>query len=151
MPLGQAQIGANRPAKQEIVAVNTQSNPVRWFEIPVSDMSRATRFYEQVFGHKLTPIDPNQDGYSCFPMQPDRVGTGGALRLAPEQISADRGVTIYFGVDAIDPVLERIQPAGGKVAMPRQSIGPYGFIAQILDTEGNRIALHEIPADGHPS
>jgi hypothetical protein len=31
---------------------------------------------------------------------------------------------------------------GGKVLQPKHPIGPYGFRSVILDSEGNRIALH---------
>ena len=35
-------------------------NAISWFEIPSSDLNRATKFYETVFGIKLNPLDlPN--------------------------------------------------------------------------------------------
>jgi len=39
-------------------------------------------------------------------------------------------------------VLDRIESAGGKVTMPKTSIGENGNMAFFLDTEGNIIGLH---------
>jgi uncharacterized protein len=30
---------------------------ISWFEIPASDIDRATRFYEAIFNIKLNPLD----------------------------------------------------------------------------------------------
>jgi hypothetical protein len=42
----------------------------------------------------------------------------------------------------MDPVLARVEAAGGKIAMPKTSIGPNGFMAFIIDTEGNQVGIH---------
>lgn len=123
-----------------------KSNPVIWFEIPVTDMDRAMRFYAAALGITLVP--PTQVGeatLSFFPMEMDAVGAGGALIQTGQVQPSLQGTTVYFSVASIDPVLERIIQAGGKSCVPRTSIGEYGFIAQFQDTEGNRVALHEAP------
>jgi predicted enzyme related to lactoylglutathione lyase len=38
-------------------------------------------------------------------------------------------------------VIDRVETAGGKVLVPKTAI-PAGQISIILDTEGNRVALH---------
>lgn len=40
--------------------------------------------------------------------------------------------------------LGRVEHSGGKVLMPKTSIGENGFIAHFMDTEGNRIGLHSL-------
>jgi uncharacterized protein len=122
-------------------------NPVNWFEIPVSDMPRAIKFYEQAFGVKLTENKVNDHQFAFFPMERGTPGAAGTLIYAPPITPSHNGTTVYFLVKSIEPVLEQIQTAGGKTLFGRTSIGPYGFIAQFEDSEGNRVALHELPAD----
>ena len=35
---------------------------------------------------------------------------------------------------------------GGEVMQPKHQIGPYGYRAVVIDSEGNRIALHSTVA-----
>ncbi len=120
------------------------SNPIVWFEIPVSDMQRAIQFYEAAFGVKLQPMEVEGQQLAFFPMDREHYGAGGALILSPPIEPSHQGTTVYFRVASIDPALEKIVRAGGKTLIPRRGIGQYGFIAQFEDSEGNRVALHEI-------
>ncbi len=121
-----------------------KSNPVIWFEIPVKDMARARRFYESALGLTLSPpAEMFGMTLSFFPMERNVVGAGGALITSETAQPSQQGTTIYFGVESIDSVLERITRAGGKICLPRTTIGQYGFMAHFQDTEGNRVALHE--------
>lgn len=121
-------------------------NPVIWFEIPVKDMERARQFYQTVLGVELSPPTRLGDAtLSMFPMAMNTVGAGGALILNENVQPSLQGTTVYFSVESIGPVLERITRAGGSICIPRTDIGEYGFFAQFQDTEGNRTALHESP------
>jgi len=119
---------------------------IAWFEIPVLDMDRAKKFYEAVTTDELTDYempDPNVL-YSVFPYEQGQ-GIGGALMLHPECKPSMDGVTIYLpGGDDLRPALERAEKAGAKIIIPRTNIGENGFMAQFIDTEGNRIALHSM-------
>ena len=42
----------------------------------------------------------------------------------------------------LDSVVSRVEKAGGNVVMPKTDIGPPGFIAVVVDTEGNSVGLH---------
>lgn len=53
------------------------------------------------------------------------------------------GAIVYLDAPGLDAVLSRVERAGGKVVMPRTDIGEPGFIALVVDTEGNRVGLHE--------
>jgi predicted enzyme related to lactoylglutathione lyase len=119
-------------------------NPVVWFEIPVTDMPRATSFYETAFGIKLEPMEMGPMKLAFFPHERELGGAGGALVFSPPTRPSHDGTTVYFHVDSIDPVLESIEKAGGKTLVPRQSIGQYGFISHFEDSEGNRVSLHEM-------
>jgi hypothetical protein len=121
-------------------------NPVVHFEIPVTDMDRAVRFYEAVFETHLTWQEV--DGYTMafFPRADGKPGASGALARGDVYVPSKAGAILYFDVPAIDPVLTRALAAGGKVLYPKKDIGEAGFVAEIEDSEGNRIAL-SAPAD----
>jgi predicted enzyme related to lactoylglutathione lyase len=118
-------------------------NPVNWFEIPVSDVQRATKFYEAAFGVKLAPNEMGPLQMAWFPMEKGAPGAAGTLVKGEGFTPSHQGSMVYFRVEAIDATLKKIVKAGGKTLLPRTSIGQYGFIAHFADSEGNRVALHE--------
>jgi hypothetical protein len=130
---------ANAPAPKP--EARPAMNPVVHFEIPVTDMDRAIRFYEAVFATKLTPQEV--DGYTMafFPRADGKPGASGALAKGDIYVPTRSGAILYFDVPAIEPVLERAIVYGGKVLYPKKDIGEAGFVAEIEDSEGNRIAL----------
>jgi predicted enzyme related to lactoylglutathione lyase len=70
-----------------------------------------------------------------------------AARLSAKRWSSDvyvpsnSGVIICFDVPDIDPVLERAVAQGAMILYPKKYIGAAGYVAEISDSEGNRIAL----------
>lgn len=120
-------------------------NPVNWFEIAVSDIERAKRFYESVFALSLTDMSTDEGGdYWAFPMDDALVGAGGALTTMEGTKSGAGGTLIYFSCDDCSVEQARVEPAGGKVLQPKMKIGDYGHIAICMDTEGNTIGLHSM-------
>ena len=119
-------------------------NPFRWVEIYVDDMERAKAFYEGVFLSPLTRLDNPDAELWGFPMSMDDGGAGGAL-VKMEGFSAGRNSVIpYFGCDDCSVEASRVTAAGGSIHRGKFSIGQYGFIALITDTEGNMIGLHSM-------
>ena len=118
-------------------------NPVVYFEIPVLDLTRASDFYSKVFETTLTK--DNVDGYQMafFETLGDSFGATGALVVGDVYIPSHQGCFLYFGVESIDETVARALEHGGSVLYPKKSNGDLGFVAEIQDTEGNRIALHE--------
>ena len=50
---------------------------------------------------------------------------------------------LYFNCSGrLDDAISMVEPNGGKVVQPKHQIGPHGFRAIVLDSEGNRVALH---------
>ena len=123
----------------------SHANPVNWFEIPVSDMSRAKQFYERVFGVELAENEMGPNKMAWFPMEMGVQGAAGTLIQGEAYKPSHDGSLVYLHVDKIDPTLEKINAEGGKTLMPRMSIGEHGFIAHFEDSEGNRVAVHESP------
>lgn len=118
---------------------------VTWFDIPVLDFDRAKKFYSEVIGEDLTDYPmPDDSLYSIFPYEQGQ-GIGGAImKMDGFKPSAD-GVIVYLdGGNDLNLPLERAKNAGAKVLIPKTSIGENGFMAQFIDCEGNRVALHSM-------
>ncbi|MEE1945860.1 VOC family protein [Pedobacter sp. KR3-3] len=123
---------------------------ISWFEIPASDLDRATRFYETIMGVQLIVMDMEGMKMRLFPVADMMNDIGGAIvdRGDFYSISSTAGVLIYLnGNPDVQQVLDKVEAAGGKIVVPKTEISPeYGFMAVIIDTEGNRIGLHSVPA-----
>ena len=122
-------------------------NVVGWFEIPVTDMARAMRFYESVFGYKLEKHTMGPLEMAWFPWIHGSMGAGGSLVLHKEYTPSKEGVLIYFTAFSGDCATElsRVSKAGGKVLIEKKLIAPdIGYMGLAIDTEGNRIAIHSL-------
>ena len=122
-------------------------NAINWFEIPVADLERAQTFYETILGMQLIPMDLPGLKMRMFPTD-DTMGTSGAIIFAPEfyQPSANGTMVYLNGNPDLQNVLDKVEAAGGTIAMPKTAISPeIGFMAVMMDTEGNRVALHSGP------
>lgn len=126
-----------------------KSNPVGWFEIHVQDMPRAKAFYEAVFQGALEALkSPDPEGTPgmemwAFPMAMDAPGAAGALVKMPGCPSGG-STLVYFACEDCSVEAARAASHGGKVFKEKFSIGPYGFIAIVEDTEGNMVGLHSM-------
>ena len=120
------------------------NNPVGWFEIYVEDMARAKRFYEAVFKVELSKLEGTDLEMLAFPMQQGGTGSTGALIHMPGFPSGRNSVLIYFICDDCAVEAARAKSAGGKIEKEKFSIGQYGHIALVVDTEGNMIGLHSM-------
>jgi hypothetical protein len=53
------------------------------------------------------------------------------------------GTRVYLSCQGIiDEVIGRVETSGGKIIAPKFKIGDMGWIATIMDTEGNTVGLH---------
>jgi predicted enzyme related to lactoylglutathione lyase len=124
--------------------MSPERNPVGWFEIYVDDLERAQRFYESVFSVKLQPLDSPVIKMLAFPMKGDLPGSTGALVHMPGGRPTGNAVIIYFSCVDCAEEAARAARSGGKIFKEKFSIGEYGFIALVHDTEGNLIGLHSL-------
>ena len=124
-------------------------NAISWFEIGATDLERAAKFYETIFGVSLVVMDMPNIKMRMFPLE-DMAGVGGAIVDSGgfHKPSGTDGPLIYLnGNPDLQNILDKVEAAGGKIMVPKTEISPeYGFMAVILDTEGNRIGLHSVPA-----
>jgi predicted enzyme related to lactoylglutathione lyase len=125
--------------------MDTNKNAVGWFEIPVSNMDRAVKFYETVLGYKLSRNKFDKLEMAWFPSL-EKPGSSGSLVHHPDFYKPSQdGVLIYFSSSSgdLNNELSKVESASGKILIPKRQVSEeYGYMAVILDTEGNRIALH---------
>jgi predicted enzyme related to lactoylglutathione lyase len=120
--------------------LNSRQNRVVWFDIPVENLDRAQAFYAAVLGVKVQR--EQFDGYSFCVIEHGE-GNGGCLVPGTESISATAGILVYLNVDGrIRDACTQVGKLGGRIIEATHPIGPHGFRAIVVDSEGNRIALH---------
>ena len=84
-------------------------------------------------------MGPSKLGFIAY----DQKGVCGAIAKGPDRVPGTAGAVVFLnGGDDLTPALSRVEKAGGKVILPKTSIGEYGFIAYFSDTEGNRVGFH---------
>jgi uncharacterized protein len=119
------------------------ANVLNWFEIPVTDMDRAVKFYTVIFSYE-SMYQMNMGGFDMafFPMEGN--GVGGALCKGEWYKPTPDGAIIYLnGNPDLDTPLSKVEAAGGKIIMPKKLITEeIGYMALFIDSEGNRVALH---------
>ena len=118
-------------------------NAISWFEIAVTDMGRAVKFYSEMLDCEIQRMDMDDMKYAMFPYDEKGGGVGGGLVEMKGFKPSLEGPTLYLnGGDNLSIPLARVEAAGGEIMTPKTDIGENGFMAVFKDTEGNRIALH---------
>lgn len=119
-------------------------NAVAWFEIPAKKLSRAKKFYESIFDIEMQDMELESDlKMSMFPVEEG--GIGGALCEHKDFYKPSReGTLVYISANPdLQKVLDNVEQNGGEIVQKKTIISDeYGHMAIIIDTEGNRIALH---------
>ncbi|HSP05600.1 MAG TPA: VOC family protein [Acidobacteriota bacterium] len=120
--------------------LNSTYNRAVWFDIPVSDLDRAAAFYGAVLDVKIHRQEADGVVYCILESQG---GNNGCLIPNKEEVSSNAGILLYMNVDRrIRDAVRQVENHGGKVIQRIHSIAPHGYRAVVLDSEGNRIALH---------
>lgn len=124
--------------------LSENTNALNWFEIPATDAERAKAFYESIFNIQMQTIEMMGMQMIMFPTQPPHVG--GALVVSENHEPSKTGSVIYLnGNPNLQLVLDRIEAAGGQIAMPKTFIDEQtGYMAFFMDTEGNMVGLHSL-------
>jgi predicted enzyme related to lactoylglutathione lyase len=107
----------------------------------VTNLDRAVAFYVRILGTKLSEITEADDRrYAMFPAEE---GVSGALVQGEGYVPTREGALVFLNAgDALRPVVDRVEASGGRVLLPRMDMGDWGVAAFIVDTEGNKVALH---------
>lgn len=124
------------------------NNAISWFEIPATDLTRATKFYETIFSTSLIAMDMPNIRMRLFPIEDMQNGIGGAVVDSGgfHKPSMTDGPLIYLNANPdVQNILSKVAAAGGKIVVPKTEISEaFGYMAIIIDTEGNRIGLHSV-------
>ncbi len=120
------------------------ANPVGWFDIHVANLERAKAFYETVFAIELTDLPSEWGKQSTFPYQHGGANATGALVEKSSFVTNESTTVVYFVSEDCLTEEGRVKEAGGEVIRPKSSIGEFGFISLLKDTEGNTIGLHSM-------
>lgn len=121
------------------------THAINWFEIPVLDFARAKKFYEDILGVAISEMPHPVYKYGILPADMANGGIGGGLVQGEGFVPTQQGALIYLnGGPDLSVALAKVEDAGGTILLPKTSLGPNGFMAHLLDTEGNKIALHSM-------
>ncbi|MEE9270613.1 MAG: VOC family protein [Candidatus Krumholzibacteria bacterium] len=125
--------------------METIKNSINWFEIPVTDFGRAKEFYSKIYDFDMPVQEMGHITMGFFP-QEQGVGVGGSICKGEGYEPSAKGALVYLnGGEDLTEVLDRVEGAGGKIAVPKTQITPeIGYFAILVDTEGNRVALHSM-------
>lgn len=132
---------------QKLKKIDEQTNILTWFEIPVTDIDRAKKFYETILDIEMVKRADGNDEAVFFPFNPNVVQATsgrvtGVLSKTVRNKPSSNGTLVYINSSpVIQTVLDKVEQAGGKVIAPKTKI-PAGFIAIIIDSEGNKVGLH---------
>jgi predicted enzyme related to lactoylglutathione lyase len=117
------------------------ANQIVWCDVPVLDLDRAVKFYSAVLGREVKKHDFPGMTVGLLPHNDGEVG--GCLFSSAEEKPSEKGIMIYLNANGrLDDAIAAVTPNGGKIVQPKHPIGPFGFRAIIIDSEGNRVALH---------
>ena len=117
-----------------------------WVDIPVTNLDRAMKFYSALLGSEVRKLSDGKAEYGLLPH--DEGNASGCLCTRGDSGGVDNrpsanGPLIYLLVEGrLNEAVEVARQNGGKILRERQQIGEHGFRAVIIDSEGNRIALH---------
>jgi len=124
------------------------ANTICWFDLAVANLERAKTFYSKVLDKPLEICSEHGFSMVVFPHSHDCNDVAGCLYEKPDFVPNTSDLLIYFDVNKrIHEAVKEVSANGGKIIHPVEAIGPWGFRAVILDSEGNKIALHAMEAE----
>ena len=132
---------------QKLKKIDSETNILTWFEIPVVDIQRAKNFYETILDIRMIIRSDNNNEAAFFPydhnvIQATSGRITGVLSKSDKNSPSAVGTLVYINASpVIQDVLDKVEQAGGKIIVPKTKMNA-GFIAVIIDSEGNRVGLH---------
>jgi predicted enzyme related to lactoylglutathione lyase len=119
------------------------------FEIHVSDMERAKKFYGEIFGWTFQDWSEyaGMPYFGAVTGEEGQLGVNGALMqrqgAAPEMGQAMNGYACTMGVDDFDLTAAKIIELGGQVSIPKHALPGMAWQGYFIDTEGNVFGIHQ--------
>jgi uncharacterized protein len=123
-----------------------ENNFFGWIEIPVMDMERAMKFYQNVFGVTLERQQMDGIDMAWFPWVEGASGAGGSLVYQPQMYKPSMDGVLIYAISPshdIEKDLAKVKAEGGEILMPKKLMSEdIGYMGLAKDSEGNRIAFH---------
>ncbi|NDP42690.1 MAG: VOC family protein [Aromatoleum sp.] len=117
------------------------SNQIVWVDIPVLKLDRAMKFYSAVLGSAVTLQSFPGFRFGLLPHVDS--GVSGSLYESADNRPSQTGPLIYLNADGrLDGAIAAVLANDGTVVQEKHQIGEHGYRAIVLDSEGNKIALH---------
>lgn len=119
------------------------ANTICWFDLAVANLERAKTFYSKILDKPLEICIEGEFTMVVFPHSDCSHDVAGCLYEKSDFVPNNSDLLIYFDVNKrIHEAVTAVSLNGGKVVTPVEAIGPWGFRAVIIDSEGNKVALH---------
>ena len=116
------------------------NNTFCWVDIPVSNLDRAINFYSAMLATSIQKVSEHGFEFGLFPHKDGDVS--GCLSVMDRKPSKD-GALVYLNVEGqLDETIKRAKAQGSTILADKEQIGPWGYRALIVDSEGNAIALY---------
>lgn len=114
------------------------------FELPVTNVKRASAFYKKAFGWQIQPWN-GSFGVITVPEDKNWVPRekGAVNGEMYRRGSKDERPMVVVQVPSIDKALAAVKQAGGKIVLEKEAYGKWGWYARVEDTEGLVFALWE--------
>ena len=123
--------------------MDSTTNALNWFELPALDLDRSKKFYEAVFQIEMHVMEMEGTKMAMFPMVPNSGKASGGIIQTEGVVPSTEGTIVYLNANPkMDDTIARVEGAGGKLLLAKTPIGGNGFMAYILDTEGNKVGIH---------
>ncbi|MGH1541232.1 MAG: VOC family protein [Arenicella sp.] len=118
------------------------TNAINWFELPTVDFGRAVKFYSEILGEDLQVMECDGIQMGMLPNFTKEQGVGGHISYGTDVQPSQSGTMVFLnGGDDLNGILNKVAGAGGEVVMPKTE-APGGYMGVFLDSEGNRVAIH---------
>ena len=113
-------------------------NKLTHFAIHIDDIERAKNFYDKVFDWGFNSYGPSD----FLQIKADKSADGeviGALQSRSYSPVSEKvtGFECTISVVSIDDIIERVKNNGGQILLPKTAVPTVGWLAKLLDTEGN--------------
>lgn len=129
------------PPHSKGAAIMSRDNTICWVDIPVRDLDRAIGFYSAILGKEVKKETAPGFAFGLLPHEDHNVS--GTLSVMTNNGPSESGPLVYLSVDGrLEAAVAAARAQGAKILEERTSLGPHGIRAVLIDSEGNRIALH---------
>ena len=122
-------------------------NRVIHFEIQADDVPRATKFYENALGWKISQMMKEEEGgmdyWGVVTGEAGTPGINGGLYQRPASGEKFYLYDCTVEVPDLDKAIEAVKANGGTITKEKMEMPGIGFFAGAKDTDGNRLGLRQ--------